>query len=88
MPKVLYYILFNGYEEALSAREALNADSIPNRIAPAPYALLGEVQCGVSLLLEDGVQEAAKNCLDTHEMTYHAIVAYDGGLNPHRDTYC
>lgn len=83
-----YYILFNNYEEALSAREVLSEGNVLNRIAPLPYVLIGEVSCGVSLLLNEGDEERARECLDAHHTFYHSIVAYDGGLNPKRDRYC
>ena len=47
-----YYILFENYEQRLALHDVLDSDDIPNRIAPAPRAIQGELSCGMSLLIE------------------------------------
>ena len=49
--RMRYYILFANYEQGLALREILLADEIPNRIAPAPRAIQGDLSCGMSLLV-------------------------------------
>ena len=43
-----YYILFENYEQGLALHDVLDSDDIPNRIAPAPRAIQGELSCGMS----------------------------------------
>ena len=41
--QVRYYILFANYEQGLSLHDLLDQEGIPNRIAPAPRAIQGEL---------------------------------------------
>ncbi len=85
---IRYYILFANYEQGLALRDLLLAENIPNRIAPAPRAIQGELSCGMSLLLSPGDVDAAKACIDRHHAPYHAIVPLAGQIKSHRDKYC
>lgn len=87
MANRVYYILFDSYEQALEAREGLLDEGVDNRIAPAPYSLLGVVSCGMALLLKEEA-ERAEQVLKERKLVYHAIVPYEGALNPKRDRYC
>ena len=50
--QVRYYILFANYEQGLALHDLLDRENIPNRIAPAPRAIQGELSCGMSLLIQ------------------------------------
>ena len=88
MADIGYYVLFDNHEQALALREELLAAGIENRIAPAPYALLGEVSCGMSLLLTADVFEAARSFLADRPTAYHSIAALENPIQAKRDTYC
>lgn len=85
---VRYYILFANYEQGLSLHLLLDEAAIPNRIAPAPRAIQGELTCGVSLLLEPEWVDAAKKLIEEVHAPYHAIVPLENQLLSRRDTYC
>lgn len=85
---VKYYVLFANYEQGLALRDLLLASGVPNRIAPAPRAIQGELSCGMSLLLEPDQVEAARACIEANRAEYHAIVPLAGQIKSHRDKYC
>ena len=86
--QVRYYILFANYEQGLALHDLLDRENIPNRIAPAPRAIQGELSCGMSLLLEPKAVEAARACIEKHQAEYHAIVPLAGQIRAKRDKYC
>ena len=86
--RVRWYILFANYEQGLALRDLLLADGVPNRIAPAPRAIQGELSCGMSLLLEPEHVEAARASIEKHQAAYHSIVPLAGQIHARRDRYC
>ena len=54
-------------------------------LRPVP---LGELSCGMSILLEPEHLEAAKACIEKHKAVYHAIVPLEGQIKAKRDKYC
>ena len=78
-----YYILFENYEQGLSLHDVLDSDDIPNRIAPAPRAIQGELSCGMSLHIEQ-----VRLSIEKHQAEYHTIVPLEGQVKPKRDKYC
>ena len=85
---VRYYILFANYEQGLHLHDLLDGENIPNRIAPAPRSIQGELSCGMSLLLEPEAVEAARACIEKHQAEYHAIAPLAGQIRAKRDKYC
>ena len=83
-----WYILFRTYEQGLALHDLLDRHDLKNRIAPAPRAIQGKLSCGMSLLLEPDVLEAAKQCIERNNADYHDIVPLEGQLKAHRDKYC
>lgn len=83
-----YYILFANYEQGLALHDILDRDGIPNRIAPAPRAIQGELSCGVSLLVEPEWIERARRSIEAHSAVYYDIVPLAGQIRPKRDVYC
>ncbi len=86
--RMRYYILFANYEQGLALREILLADEIPNRIAPAPRAIQGDLSCGMSLLVEPEYIDAARRSIAEHGAAYHRIASLEGQIRPDRDRYC
>lgn len=82
--QVRYYIFAN-YEQGLSLHDLLDQEGIPNRIAPAPRAIQGELSCGMSLLIQPEALEATRDCIRRHHAPHHAIVPL---AKPRRDRYC
>ena len=64
--QVRYYILFANYEQGLALHDLLDRENIPNRIAPAPRAIQGELSCGMSLLIQPEALETVKDCIRRH----------------------
>ena len=85
---VRYYILFANYEHGMALHELLDKEEIPNRIAPAPRAIQGELSCGGSLVLEPEAVEDAKRCIKEHHADYYDIVPLAGQMKSKRDKYC
>ncbi len=85
---VKYYILFENYTHGMSLHDLLTADGIPNRIAPAPREIQGELSCGMSLRVEPEHIEAARVCIERNQARHHAIVPLAGQIKPRRDRYC
>ena len=83
-----YYILFANYEQGLALRDILLQDNVPNRIAPAPRAIQGDLSCGMSLLIEPEYLDAAKRSIEAHHAAYHRIASQEGQIRPNRDQYC
>jgi hypothetical protein len=83
-----YYILFANYEQGLALRDILLQDNVPNRIAPAPRAIQGDLSCGMSLLIEPEHLDAAKRSIEAHHAAYHRIASLEGQIRPNRDQYC
>jgi hypothetical protein len=83
-----YYILFANYEQGLALRDILLQDGIPNRIAPAPRAIQGDLSCGMSLLVEPEYIEKARRSIEEHHAAYHRIASLEGQIRPNRDRYC
>ena len=83
-----YYILFENYEQGLALRDILLKDQIPNRIAPAPRAIQGDLSCGMSLLIEPEHIDRARHSIEEHHAAYHRIASLEGQIRPHRDQYC
>ena len=65
-----YYILFENYEQGLALHDVLDSDDIPNRIAPAPRAIQGELSCGMSLLIEPAHIEQVRLSIEKHQAEY------------------
>lgn len=86
--KLRYYILFANYEQGLALRDLLLKDNIPNRIAPAPRAIQGDLSCGMSLLIEPEYIDQARSCIEAHQAPYHRIASLEGQIQSHRDRYC
>lgn len=86
--KLRYYILFANYEQGLALRDILLDDGIPNRIAPAPRAIQGDLSCGMSLLIEPEHIDAARQSIEAHHAAYHRIASLEGQIQSHRDHYC
>ena len=85
---IRYYILFANYEHGMALHDLLDQHSIPNRIAPAPRAIQGELSCGVSIMILPEVLEDAKACIEEHHAVYYDIVPLAGQLKSKRDRYC
>ena len=83
-----YYILFENYEQGLALHDVLDFDDIPNRIAPAPRAIQGELSCGMSLLIEPAHIEQVRLSIEKHQAEYYTIVPLEGQVKPKRDKYC
>lgn len=83
-----YYILFENYEQGLALHDVLDSDDIPNRIAPAPRAIQGELSCGMSLLIEPAHIEQVRLSIEKHQAEYHTIVPLEGQVKAKRDKYC
>ncbi len=83
-----YYILFANYEQGLALRDLLLSDGIPNRIAPAPRAIQGDLSCGMSLLIEPEHIEDARRSIEAHHAQYHRIASLEGQIQSRRDHYC
>ena len=86
--KLRYYILFANYEQGLALRDLLLKDGVPNRIAPAPRAIQGDLSCGMSLLIGPEHIEQARAWIEAHQAPYHRIASLEGQIQPHRDHYC
>lgn len=87
-PGLQYYILFENYTHGMALHELLLAEGIPHRIAPAPRSILGELSCGMSLLVSPEHIEVARDCIMRHKAVHHAIVSLPGQIKPRRDRYC
>lgn len=74
-----YYILFENYEQGLALHDVLDSDDIPNRIAPAPRAIQGELPAHI---------EQVRLSIEKHQAEYHTIVPLEGQVKPKRDKYC
>lgn len=83
-----YYILFANHEQGLALHNLLTEDGVSNRIAPAPRAALGELSCGMSLLIEPEWIERAMQSIKLHQAEYADIVPLENQIKPHRDKYC
>ncbi len=83
-----YYILFRTYEEGLALHELLDSEDIPNRIAPAPKAIQGKLNCGMSLLILPKDLDAAKACIEKNNAAYYDIASLEGQIHAKRDKYC
>jgi hypothetical protein len=83
-----YYILFANYTHGMALHELLTAAGVPNRIAPAPRSIQGELSCGMALLVKPEDIEAARACIEQNKAQYHAIVPLAGQMKSHRDRYC
>lgn len=87
-PILRYYILFANYEQGLALHALLDEHGLPNRIAPAPRCVQGELSCGMSLLIEQTDIDAVRRCIAEYHGEYHSIVSLSGQLQPRRDQYC
>lgn len=85
---IRYYILFVNYEHGMALHELLDQNNIPNRIAPAPRAIQGELSCGVSLVVQPEAIDDAKACIEEHQAPYYDIVPLAGQMKSKRDKYC
>lgn len=88
MPDLLWYILFDNYDQGLALHALLDAEGIECRIAPAPGCLKGRVACGMSLLLKSTVIDQARACIEKHKPAYHEIASVASSLDATRDRYC
>lgn len=85
--KVRYYILFINFEQGLALHSMLDSHKLPNRIAPAPRAIQGELSCGMSLLIEEEDINNVKRCIKENNGEYYDIIPLSGQLHPFRDKY-
>ena len=86
--RIRYYILFANYEQGLAMRDLLLKNGLPNRIAPAPRAIQGDLSCGMSLLIEPEIIDEVRQCIEANNAPYHRIAPLEGQIRPHRDHYC
>jgi len=87
-PDVRYYILFANYTHGMALHDLLTAAGIPNRIAPAPRSIQGELSCGMSLIVKPEDIEAARACIKQNKAPCHDIVPLTGQIRTQRDRYC
>ena len=87
-PDIRYYILFANYTHGMALHDLLTAAGVPNRIAPAPRSIQGELTCGMSLLVRPEYIEAARACIAQNNAQYHDIVPLAGQMKSQRDRYC
>jgi len=85
---VRYYILFANYTHGLALHDYLTDAGIPNRIAPAPRSIQGQLSCGMSLLIQPEFVDAARLCIERNKAQYHSIVPLAGQIKGQRDRYC
>ncbi len=85
---VRYYILFDNYTHGFALQAILKEEGIPNRIAPAPRAIQGDLTCGMSLMIEPEDLPEVERVLEERKPTYHAIRPLAGQINPRRNRYC
>ena len=85
---VIWYILFDNYEQGLALHDILDAHGEPNRIAPAPRAIKEAAACGMALMVKDEDVAGVRKCIEENHGEYRSIVSYKGGLLPYRDRYC
>ena len=85
---IRYYILFDNYEQGLALHDLLDEAGVINRIAPAPAAARGKLCCGMSLLVEAGAIEEARQVIRSRNAACHSIVPMEDQLQPRRDRYC
>ena len=85
---VRWYILFANYEQGLALHDLLDRHGLPNRIAPAPRSIQGELSCGMSLLVEDDAIGEVRACIEANRGEYHSIVPLAGQIQSRRDRYC
>lgn len=88
MDNLKYYILFANYEQGLALRDILLKYNIPNRIAPAPKSIQGELSCGMSLLIEPQFIEKVKQSIEINKAVYYAIIPLKNQILSKRDKYC
>lgn len=83
-----YYILFEDRDQGMDMHVRLDEAGLPNRIAPAPHALRGELSCGISLMIDPDQIKAVQTFVDIHHLPYHRIASLDNQLQSLRDRYC
>ena len=86
--QIHWYILFENYEQGLALHALLDGEGVPNRIAPAPRSIQGELSCGMSLLIESADLRTAKAVIEAHMAPHYAVVPLAGQIHSHRDKYC
>jgi hypothetical protein len=83
-----YYILFANYTHGMALHGLLTEAGIPNRIAPAPRSIQGELSCGMSLLVKTEDIDNARMCIEQNKAQYHNIVPLADQIKSHQDRYC
>lgn len=86
--RVDYYILFANYTHGLLLQKLLKEEGITSRIAPTPKAIQGELNCGMSLLIEEEQIENAKKCIEKNDAEYYDIVSLKNQIQPKRNKFC
>lgn len=87
-PDLVYYILFDNYDQGLALYDLLGTKSIECRIAPAPGCLKGRVACGMSVLVKSAWIGRARACIEEHEAAHREIAAVPNQMKATRDRYC
>ena len=82
-----YYVLVDTYTQAMAIQDALREGGVPSRVSPVPYAIQHIAGCGVAILLEPEVVEAAKSVIDAKGLPYHSIEPLACQINPRRDKF-
>lgn len=83
-----YYILFEDRDQGMDMHVRLDEANLPNRIAPAPHALRGELSCGISLMIDPENIEAVKSFVEKNRLPHYRIGSLDNQLQSLRDRYC
>lgn len=82
---MLYCILFDNHEQAVSLHAELKNQGFHSAIAPTPRSLT--VCCGVCLMIRPEEYTGVKQYVTSHGSVYKSICEYDHDFNPKRDHY-
>lgn len=85
---LIYYILFDNYDQGLALYDLFSGEGIESRITPAPGCLKGRVACGMSLMLKSAWIGQARACIEKNQSDYHEIASVENQMKSTRDRYC
>lgn len=85
---LVYYILFENYDQGMALHDLLDQSGIDHRIASTPRQVKGSKPCGMSILVFPEALESVRKTIREHQALYLDIIPLENQLKSRRDVYC
>lgn len=84
--KAAWYVLVRSHTDGFALLEALRAQNVSARVAPAPHGV--QACCGMSLLIDSSQVEAVRAIIEAGPTPAEGIIEVENAIDPSRNKFC